>query len=100
MLEYLASRMPTIYPRLADLVLECEEAPQGATRAKDYLRKFLETAPSHEKEEVWRRLADLCHATGDTMGEIHALGEVALLPTTGIEGVSGIADRINFRAGS
>lgn len=93
-LEYLASRVPKVYLRLAELVLEVGEA-HSKERAKAYLRRFLETAASHERMEVWLKLADLSHATDDAMGEVHALGEAALLPNTASEAIGDLANRIN-----
>lgn len=96
-LEYLASRVPRAYLRLADLVLETDESERAAERAKTYLRSFLETADPHEKQDVWLRLADLCRSTGDSVGEVHALSEDALLPTANPEDVGDIANRLNNR---
>lgn len=94
-LEYLASRVPKAYLRLADLVLEVGDLAQGRDRAKIYLRRFLETADGQERMEVWLKLAHLCHSTDDAMGEVHALGEAALLPTATPETIGEIANRIN-----
>ena len=94
-LEYLASRVPRVYLRLADLVLEVGGFAQANDRAKVYLRRFLETADVPERMDIWLRLADLCHATDDAMGEVHALGEAALLPTATPETIGAIANRIN-----
>jgi hypothetical protein len=96
-LEYLASRVPKAYLRLADLALEIEGATGSADRAKTYLRRFLETADAHEKQEVWLRIADLCHSSDDAVGEVHALGEAALLPTVRPEDMGTFANRINNR---
>ena len=96
-LEYLASRIPTIYLALADLVLERDDRLQDADLAKRYLRNFLEAADLHEREEVWLRLADLCRATNDAVGEVHALSEVVLEPTTTPTSIGTIANRINTR---
>lgn len=78
-LEYLASRVPKAYLRLADLVMEVNNSVQAIDRAKEYIRRFLETSDIQERMDVWLRLADLCHSTNDAMGEVHALGEAALL---------------------
>jgi hypothetical protein len=94
-LEYLASRVPKAYLRLADLVAEVGDSVHAKDRAKVYLRRFLETADTQERMEVWLRLADLCHSTDDAMGEVHALGEAALLPAATPETIGGIANRIN-----
>jgi len=96
-LEYLARRVPKAYIRLADLVLEIDDAENAKKRAKVYLRRFLETADVHEKMEVWDKLANLCHSTDDVRGEVHALSEAALLPTATPEKMSTVANRINNR---
>lgn len=96
-LEYVASRVPKAYLRLAELVLEIPGEQQAAERAKGYLRKFLETADMHEKLDAWLRLAELCHSTGDAVGEVHALSEAALLPSTTAVEIASLANRINNR---
>ncbi|TAN07826.1 MAG: hypothetical protein EPN38_04535 [Rhodanobacteraceae bacterium] len=96
-LEYIASRVPKTYVRLADLVLEVDDSEPAKQHAKGYLRKFLETAEVQERLDVWLRLADLCHSLDDAMGEVHALSEAALLPTATPEMLGGIANRINNR---
>jgi len=96
-LEYLASRVPRTYLSLVDLVLETDESAEAAERAKTYLRSFLEIADPPEKREIWLRLADLCRSTGDSVGEVHALSEAALLPTADTESIGEIANRLNNR---
>jgi hypothetical protein len=81
--------------RLTDLVLEIGDSISSIERAKGYLRRFLETADTPEKMDIWNRLALLCHATDDVMGEVHALGEAALLPTATPETIGELAKRIN-----
>lgn len=96
-LEYLASRVPRAYLRLADLVIEVDDSEGATGRAKTYLRNFLETADPHEKQEVWLRLADLCHSTKDAIGEVHALSEAALMPTVTPDDIGILANRLNNR---
>ena len=96
-LEYLASRFPTIYLRLADLVLQISASGQSVERAKGYLRNYLGAAESVEKSKAWKRLADLCEQSGDTVGEVHAFCEVALLPNTSASVIGEIANRLNSR---
>jgi hypothetical protein len=96
-LEYLASRVPRAYTRLADLVLEVGDFQQASERAKGYLRRFLETADTQEKMGVWLRVADLCHDSDDAVGEVHALSEAALLPMVTPEEIGILANRINNR---
>ncbi len=96
-LEYVASRVPETYLRLAELVIETQGEQRGAEQAKTYLRKFLETAQMHEKLKVWLRIADLCHSTNDAVGEVHALSEAALLPGIAVADIGALANRINNR---
>jgi len=96
-LEYLARRYPATYLRLVDLVLETSKTDQALEAAKLYLRSFLETAHPTEKREAWERLADLCKTSGDPMGEVHALCEMALLPTSNHLLLGKIANRLNSR---
>jgi hypothetical protein len=96
-LEYLASKVSIAYLRLADLVLEVDGSEHGIERAKAYLRRFLETADIQGKMEVWLKLADLCHSSNDVMGEVHALGEAALMPIATMETFGIVSKRINNR---
>ncbi|MXZ73246.1 MAG: hypothetical protein F4Z04_17320 [Acidobacteria bacterium] len=96
-LEYLASRVPHTYLELADLVVEAGWDKRGHERAKDYLRRFIETAPPPERWKAWMRVADLCAVTEDVVGEVQALSEAALLPVTKIGELEDIANRINSR---
>jgi len=96
-LEYVASEVPKAYLCLAELVLETMGMKGAAGCAKEYYRKFLETAPAHEKLDAWVRLADLCGSTNDPVGEVHALSEAALLPGLTAEQIGTLANRINNR---
>ena len=88
--------MPRAYLRLADLVLE-HNSEGSTSQAKEYLRRFLENVAHHERKPVWLRLADLCHSSEDIVGEIHALSQVALLPTVTPEDIALLANRLNIR---
>lgn len=96
-LEYLASRVPDAYLELADLVRETDHSTRGIERAKTYLRKFLETAEPEKKLEGWMQLANMCRTEADAVGEVHALGEAALLPVATPAELSNIANRLNNR---
>lgn len=97
-LEYIASRVPHTYLRIANLVLDVNgSCPSAYEMAKGYLRRFLEVSQPHERREAWLGVADLCHKTNDAMGEVHALSEVALSSKTDIEEIGDIANRINNR---
>jgi hypothetical protein len=96
-LEYVASRVPKAYRLLAELVLETMGEARAAERGKTYLRRFLETAPIHEKLPAWLRLAELCRSTNDAVGEVHALSEAALLPVMTAVEIGPLANQINNR---
>ena len=96
-LEYLASRVPQAYRRLAVLVGEVGRSDLSLKRAKGYLRSFLKSADVSELLDGWLQLADLCAASDDALSEVHALCEAALLPTSGKEDVGRLANRLNQR---
>ena len=96
-LEYVASRVPKGYELLAYLVLEAEDTKDCREKAKRYLQRFLEVADVQEKRRAWQQLADLCRATGDVVGEVHALAESALLPIVRPEEIGALANQINNR---
>ena len=96
-LEYVASRVPRAYLRLAELVIEIYGEQHGAESAKQYIRRFLEVAEAPERLRAWRRLAELCHLTDDVVGEVHALSEAALLPGIDASEIGALANRINSR---
>jgi hypothetical protein len=97
-LEHIALNVPQAYINLADLVLETEQTQESVERAKGYLRNFLERSHDlSQKKSVWFKLANLCVGTGDAVGEVHAISEVALLPTADAEEISEIANRLNSR---
>ena len=96
-LDYLASQFPKTYLRLAELVLEVGDDEQSKEQAKAYVRSFLETAEIHERLGAWLKLADLCDLSKDPVGEIHALCEAALLPTSDPESIGQLANRLNNR---
>ena len=96
-LEYLASRVPNSYFQLADLVLRVNTSREGKNQAKNYVRSFLETADIPDQLQAWERLAELCQASDDPVGEVHALCEAALLPTSTQEDLARFANRLNNR---
>ena len=96
-LEYLAAKVPKAYLRLADLVLEVGDSECSTDRAKNYVRSYLENAPLPDRQSAWLRLADLCQLSQDPVGEVHALSEAALLPTSDQENLSSFANRLNNR---
>ena len=96
-LEYLAMRVPRAYLRLADLVLTVGGSIGSSDEAKEYLRRFIETASTPDKRAAWLRLADLCKSSNDIKGEIHALSETARLFASNPEELGDIANRLNGR---
>lgn len=96
-LEYLASRVPRAYLVLADLVEKIHSPPKGIHQAKRYTRSFLETAEIPDQLPAWNRLANLCKASSDPEGEVHALCEAALLPTSELSDLTRFANRLNNR---
>ena len=96
-LEYLAARVPRAYLILADLVEKIYPTLKGKHQAKRYVGSFLETAAIPDQLEAWQRLADLCQASADAEGEVHALCEAALLPTSSLKDLTGFSNRLNNR---
>lgn len=98
-LEYLATRFPATYLRLADLVLEVsgDRYDGGYDRAIVYVREFLKEASVQERREAWMRLARLCRGRNDHLGEIHAICEATLQPTVGLRDLGESANQINNR---
>ena len=94
-LEYLATKTPKAYLRLADLVLEVDN--NSTDRAKKYVRNYLESASIPDRQSAWLKLADLCHSSQDPVGEVHALSEAALLPTSDLDNLGSFANRLNNR---
>ncbi len=96
-LEYLAGRFPSTYLSLVDLVLESSRTPESIHRAKSYLRDFLRSVSQAEQHVAWEKLAELCMSSGDSLGEIHARCELALLPTSTHLVLGKVANRLNSR---
>ena len=96
-LEYLAERIPKAFLQLSDLAREADFSDLSADRAKNYIRRFIEVAATPEKCKAWQKLADLCQASKDPIGEIHAVCEAALLSTSDIESLGRFANRLNNR---
>ena len=96
-LEYLATKAPKAYLRLADLVLEVNDPRHSTDQAKEYVRSYLESAPIHDRQSAWLKLADLCQSSQDPVGEVHALSEAALLPTSDVDNLGDFANRLNLR---
>ena len=76
--EYIAHRLPAVFVELADLVLEGGQSEPARRQAREYLGRFLETAPKEARPDVWLKIAELCHSDGELRGEIHALCEAGI----------------------
>ena len=96
-LEYLATKAPKAYLRLADLVLEVGNSGYSTDQAKKYVRNYLESAPIPYRQSAWLKLANLCQLSQDPVGEVHALSEAALLPTSDLDNLGSFANRLNNR---
>ena len=96
-LEYLAGRFPRAYWQLADLVLEVKDGEQSNEQASNYLRRFLQATDIPDRFSAWLRLAELRRACDDAMGEVHALCQAALLPSSDSQNRSDVANRLNNR---
>ena len=96
-LEYLATRFPATYLKLADLVLEVGEDRESKETAIAYIRGFLRESKVSDRRDAWLRLAGLCRLIDDSLGEIHARCEAALQPTVGRHDLGESANEINNR---
>ena len=96
-LEYLAMQVPRAYLRLAELVHEVGDPHRATEDAKEYVRRFIERAPMADKQDAWLKLANLCAASQDIRGEVHAISEAAILATSSLSDLSGMGNRLNNR---
>jgi len=88
-LEYVARQYADAWLKIADLREEMGQVKAAA----DAVRSFLESNP--DNAAGWRRLALLCASTGDHLGELSALCDVARLPGASIEDASRAANYFN-----
>ena len=95
MLEFLARHYSPTWLLVASLYEELG-TPDALDRAKDAIRHHLEDAQGEGATESWRRLAKVCQRTGDVLGEVHALVELAEHFDTAFDEVSNAANRLNF----
>lgn len=93
-LEYLGTRVPKAFLRIATLLSELPGKPDYK-RIQGYIRRYLESSEVTEREHAWFWLADICHADDDPVGEVHALSEVSMLPSATPETFGVVANRIN-----
>ena len=88
--EYIA----TAYPRAWLNVAQLEEESGHLADAAASVRRFLEAQP--EDEGGWRKLAQLCRAAGDALGEVNARLELAERERTQFHDLSTAAQRLNY----
>lgn len=94
-MELIASKYPPSWLLLARIHEESGADPKF-TRARECVRHFLEQTPRDEQQRTaWKKLAEYCNWSGDTMGEIEALAELCELPNTPFADLSNAANRIN-----
>jgi hypothetical protein len=89
-LELVAQGYPPARLRLADFFLERGDL----NAAIEATRRFLQERPTDA--EAWRKLAQLSKRSGDYLGEMHALLELARFPATPFGEVSDSANRFNL----
>ena len=94
-LEHLASRVPSIYLRLAGLVME--RLPDKLSMARDYYRLYLPLSELSERRRTWLDLAECCKRLEDWKEEIFARCEASLVPTTTNDEISLDANQLNGR---
>ena len=73
-----------------------ERTPQGYSRAKEELGRFLENGPQNaDAAEAWKLLGHACYRTGDALGEVHAFIERAQVSVVDFYDLSNTANRLN-----
>lgn len=94
-LEYLASCYPTTYLHLVDLTMETRSDSKSLRDAERYLKAYLETAEGAKKKQTWNHLFEIYSQLSDTVGQVHALCELALLPSSSLVEVSDAGNQLN-----
>lgn len=94
-LEFVARKFPRAWLLLAKLYQEIDF--QNADKAKECIRRYIETSPQNKNELslAWGDLARLCSQTEDWAGEIQALVETCQLPDTSFYDISNSVNRVN-----
>jgi len=73
-----------------------QRSPDGFGRAKEELRRFLESGPPNiEAAEAWRLLGHACYQTGEALGEVHAFIERAQVSVVPFHDLSNTANTLN-----
>ena len=74
-----------------------ERTQEGYARAKEELRRFLESGPPNaDAAEAWKLLGHACYRTGDALGEVHAFIERAQVSDVDFYDLSNTANRLNL----
>lgn len=94
MLEFIARHYQTTWLKIASLY-EDIGTPDALEHAKQALRRHLEGESGGDAAESWRRLAIICHRTGDLLGELHALVELAVHSSAEFDEISNAANKLN-----
>src|SRR5205814_426633 len=90
-IDYVARRFPKAWLKLADLYEETQFGPAPMEQARDAVRNYLEAFPADGT--AWKRLARLYAATGDFLGQMHALIELAEMSDAPFQEVSAATGR-------
>lgn len=70
--------------------------PNAFEKAKDALRRFLESEPTGvDAAGAWQMLGRACYQTGDALGEVHALIERAQISSVPFHDISNTANLLN-----
>jgi hypothetical protein len=94
-LEFLAREYPPAWLLLADLEEEMS-GRGGASRAAEYVRRYLETQPpTGESVSAWQRLVVLYRAMGDVIGGCSAFLKAADLNEPPLNEISSMANWLN-----
>ncbi|MCR6491635.1 NB-ARC domain-containing protein [Cellulomonas sp. P24] len=84
----------TAYPKAWLNVAQIEEDGGNLAEAAASVRRYLEARP--DDESGWRKLAQLCRAAGDSLGEVSARIELAERASTDFYDLSMAAQRLNY----
>lgn len=90
-LEVVARRYPPAWRHMVALYersLENGGLAKAKRTVEQYLQLPAQPGDEREREEAWRKLAELRRQTGDFVGEVNALIEMARLPTCPIEDIT------------
>lgn len=93
-LEYVASRYPPAWLRLADMYRDMNDLPAQI----DATARYVEARPGDAAG--WRRLSGLARAAGDVSLEMNSLLQLAALPAAPYREISDAADRLNYHRAS